>query len=203
MTHYGAKDLASAFRTVRDNTIKIAEEIGEEHYGFRATPETRSVAETLIHINNIPKIAYEIHGAKKATTLVGFDFMSFFMPLSAEEKKPHSKAEILKKLAEGRDHFANWLGSLSDEFLAESVGMFPAPGNPPTKSRFEMLLGAKEHEMHHRGQLMLLERMVGIVPHLTRQRQEQMAQMQAQASAGREGLASRPLFPRASTVVRN
>jgi uncharacterized damage-inducible protein DinB len=46
---------------------------------------------------------------------------------------------------------------------------------PPTKTRFEMLLGAKEHEMHHRRQLMLIERMLGIVPHLTRQMQERMA----------------------------
>ena len=46
---------------------------------------------------------------------------------------------------------------------------------PPTKTRFEMLLGGKEHEMHHRGQLMLIERMLGIVPHLTRQMQERMA----------------------------
>ena len=42
-----------------------------------------------------------------------------------------------------------------------------------TKSRFEQLLGAKEHEMHHRGQLMLIERTLGIVPHLTRQAEEQ------------------------------
>jgi uncharacterized damage-inducible protein DinB len=35
-----------------------------------------------------------------------------------------------------------------------------------------MLLAVKEHEMHHRGQLMLIERMLGIVPHLTRQRQQ-------------------------------
>jgi hypothetical protein len=28
--------------------------------------------------------------------------------------------------------------------------------------------------MHHRGQLMLIERILGIVPHLTRQRQERM-----------------------------
>ena len=34
-----------------------------------------------------------------------------------------------------------------------------------------MLLGVKEHEMHHRGQLMLIERMLGIVPHLTRKRE--------------------------------
>jgi len=38
-------------------------------------------------------------------------------------------------------------------------------------TRFEMLLGVKEHEMHHRAQLFLIERMVGIVPHLTRARQ--------------------------------
>ena len=30
MTYYGAKELARSFRTVRDNTIKIAEEIPEE-----------------------------------------------------------------------------------------------------------------------------------------------------------------------------
>jgi uncharacterized damage-inducible protein DinB len=31
---------------------------------------------------------------------------------------------------------------------------------PPSKTRFEMLRGAKEHEMHHRGQLMLIERVL-------------------------------------------
>jgi hypothetical protein len=46
---------------------------------------------------------------------------------------------------------------------------------PPTKTRFEMLLGSKEHEMHHRAQLMLIERMLGIIPHLARQMQERMA----------------------------
>ena len=66
MTYYGAKDLAAAFRTVRDNTIQIAQDVGEEHYGFRATPETRSIGETLVHIANIPKIAYEIQGTRSS-----------------------------------------------------------------------------------------------------------------------------------------
>jgi sirohydrochlorin ferrochelatase len=34
--------------------------------------------------------------------------------------------------------------------------------------------------MHHRAQLMLMERMIGIVPHLTRASQERMAQFMAQ-----------------------
>jgi len=47
------------------------------------------------------------------------------------------------------------------------------------KTRFERVLGAKEHEMHHRGQLMLIERQLGIVPHLTRQGEERMKQLRA------------------------
>ncbi len=175
MTYYGAKELAAAFRTVRDNTIQIAQNVGEEHYGFRATPETRSIGETLVHIANIPKIAYEIHGNQKLTSLAGFDFMGFVGPLSADEKTKRSKAEIIAVLASARDQFGGWLDTLSDDFLAQRVAMM---GNQPDKSRFEMLLGAKEHEMHHRGQLMLMERMVGVVPHLTRRMQAMMAQRQ-------------------------
>ncbi len=54
---------------------------------------------------------------------------------------------------------------------------------PASKSRFEMLLSVKEHEMHHRGQLMVAQRVLGIVPHLTRLREEQAAQMQAQPAS--------------------
>ena len=75
------------------------------------------------------------------------------------------------------EKFASYLEGLSEAFLAEAVSM-PPGAERPTKSRLEMLLSPKEHEMHHRGQLMMLQRMVGVVPHLTRQRQERMAQAQ-------------------------
>jgi uncharacterized damage-inducible protein DinB len=42
-------------------------------------------------------------------------------------------------------------------------------------------MGMKEHEMHHRGQLMLVERMLGITPHLTRATQERFAAAQARS----------------------
>jgi uncharacterized damage-inducible protein DinB len=184
MTNYGAKDLAAAFRTVRNNTIKIAEEIGEAHYGFRATPESRSVQETLVHIAHLPEMPQELHGVKKATTLAGFDFMGFILPRIADEKTQRSKADVLKMLAEGRDQFAGWLETLSDDFLNQTVSMPPA-AQQPAKSRFEMLLGVKEHEMHHRAQLMVLERMVGLVPHLTRQMEAMRAQMMQQAQSAK------------------
>ncbi len=76
------------------------------------------------------------------------------------------------------ERLAKWMEGLSDDFLGERVSF--APGMTPTsKSRFEMILGLKEHEMHHRAQLMLIERLVGIVPHMTRDMQARMAAQQA------------------------
>jgi uncharacterized damage-inducible protein DinB len=184
MTYYGAKELAASFRTVRKNTITIAEEIGEEHYGFRATPETRTVATTLVHIALTTEMPYQIHGVEKRTALAGFDFPGFFAKIVAEENTPRSKAHIVEMLKEDGEEFAKWLESLTDDFLAESVA-YPPGMVPPSRSRFEMLLGVKEHEMHHRAQLMLMERMIGVVPHLTREMQARMAAMQSSQATAR------------------
>lgn len=183
MNYYGAKELADSFRTVRKNTLVIAQEIGEQHYGFQATPETRTVANTLIHIGLVPRLQHHVHGVERLNTLDGFDFPGFFGKMVAEEQKARTKKEILALLTEDGDRFADWVASLSDDFLGQRVGM-PQGMSPASKTRFEMILGVKEHEMHHRAQLMVLERMVGIVPHLTRDMQARMAAMQsAKASA--------------------
>jgi uncharacterized damage-inducible protein DinB len=71
---------------------------------------------------------------------------------------------LLRK--EGEDR-CEWLATFPETILAEQVGM-PGGGS---KSRFEILIGTKEHEMHHRAQLTVIERLLGIVPHLTRNRQ--------------------------------
>src|ERR1700687_2895468 len=100
MNYYGAKDLAAGFRTVRKNTLIIAEEIGEEHYGFRATPETRTIAQTLVHIAMVTKLPEQFHAVERRTTFEGFDFPSFFRGLIAEEQVSRSKAQIVDLLRE-------------------------------------------------------------------------------------------------------
>ncbi len=182
MTYYGAKDLAESFRTVRNNTITIAGEIPADKYSFRAAPETRTVAQMLTHIANSYIFHYQIHAVEKRTTLEGFDFPSLMQKIMAEEQKNRSKEEIVGLLMENRDKWAKFVEGCSESFLAEQVGM-PHGAQPATKSRFEMLLSVKEHEMHHRGQLMLIERMLGIVPHLTREMQARMASMNAATAA--------------------
>jgi len=177
MNYYGAKDLADAFRTVRKNTLTIAEEIGEEHYGFRATPETRTVAQTLTHIALVPRIQMQVQAVERRTTLAGFDFPTFFGKLIAEEQQSRSKEQIISLLRDEGDRFAKAFEGFSDDFLGERVAMPPGM-TPASKTRFEMLLGVKEHEMHHRAQLMVMERMIGITPHLTREMMARMAAMQ-------------------------
>ena len=174
MTYYGGKELAAAFRTVRNNTIKIAEEIPENRYGFTPAPDTKSIGQTLAHIATSTGFQSHMH-QNKITDMKTVNFMELMQTFGAEENKPRTKAETIAFLTSQGDAFALFLESLPESFLAEQVTMPPGM-QPATKSRFEMLLSAKEHEMHHRGQLMLIERLIGVVPHLTRQREERTQQ---------------------------
>lgn len=176
MTYYGAKEIAESFRTVRRNTLQIAEEIPEDKYGFKAADTVRSVEKLLTHIALVTTFHSQIHAVERRTTLEGFDFPDLMQGISQEEAKPRNKAQVLELLKTKGEEWASFLESLSEEFLAETVQMMPGT-EPAAKSRFEMLISGKEHEMHHRGQLMLVERMLGIVPHLTRQGDERFAAM--------------------------
>lgn len=181
MNYYGGKELAAAFRTVRENTIKIAEDIPENKFGYRPAPETRTVAELLAHIGASTMFQSIVHGSG-ITDMMKINFQDLFQKFTAEETKPRTKAELLAYLEDEGNKFASFLEGASDSLLAETVSMRPMPGSPtPTKSRFEMLMSAKEHEMHHRGQLMTYQRLLGITPHLTRVMQQRAAAMQAAA----------------------
>jgi uncharacterized damage-inducible protein DinB len=180
MTYYGANEIANSFRIVRNNTLKIAEEIPEDKYSFRPAEGSRTVAQTLIHISNAHRFALAIHRDDLRSSMVGFDFMSFIGPLIASEQEQMTKAQIVARLTAAGEEYESWVRTLTDDFLGQSVAM-PPGGTPASKTRFELLLGVKEHEMHHRGQLMLVERMIGITPHLTREQETRRAAMMAAA----------------------
>ena len=171
MSSYGAAELARSFRTVRNNTIQIAEDVPESSYGFSAAPGTRSVGELLKHIAVSPRLFEDMHGLKRVTTLAGYDFEEVLARSRAEEEKPRSKVDLITMLKNEGERFAAWLETLTPQFLAET---FTDPTGHNPRTRCESLHSPKEHEMHHRAQLMLIERMLGITPHLTRQREERM-----------------------------
>ena len=164
---YGPEQLADSIRTVRKNTILIAEDVPEEQYGYRPTAESRSVAENLIHIAKVSRLDRILHEEEHVATLEGVDFGKLLKRSEDEEKKSYSKAELIQLLHTSGENWAHWVENLPEQILAEQVRQ-PGGGS---KTRFEMILGTKEHEMHHRAQLTVIERLLGIVPHLTRSRQ--------------------------------
>ena len=174
MTYYGGKELAAAFRTVRKNTIQIAEDTPEDKYGFKPSPESRSVAQTLAHIATATTFPTMLHGER--IPLEKIDFGEYMKMVGAQEASLQTKTQIVAKLRESGDKFAKMLESLPEPFFSEVI-TFPG-GDPSSRTRFDLLLAAKEHEMHHRAQLMIMQRMLGIVPHLTREAEARMARYQ-------------------------
>ena len=160
---YGARQFADSMRAVRRNTMLIAEDIPETDLGFRATPVTRSVAETLVHITWLGSSDRLIHEELHLDSLETFDFPAMLEQSALEERRPRSKDEIIDLLRTEGDRSVTWLEGLSDDFLLEQVRL---PGGGSV-SRFEMLLGTKEHELQHRAQLTVVERLLGLVPRFT------------------------------------
>lgn len=179
MNLYSPKQLVDSIRTVRKNTILIAEDIHEDDYVFRPTLESRSVGQILTHILFVSRFDRTLHeGEERMSTLERFDFRKLLGESESEERNVHSKSELVNGLKESGDSFARWLEQLPEHVLAESVVQ---PGGK-LKTRFEMILGTKEHEMHHRGQLTIIERMLGIVPHLTRRQRATEAELTKRTS---------------------
>ena len=182
MNPYGPQQLANAIRTVRKNTIIVAEDIPEESYGYRVTPDSRSVAETLLHIASAPQIDYYVHGNERIFVDRGLlsSSATFLKEAPIHEKLPYSKAQIIDLLRTEGEKWAEFVERIPQSQAEELVAM---PNGAPSKSRFEMMQGTKEHEMHHRAQLMVVERLLGVVPHLTRNRRPALAAAPAPAVA--------------------
>ena len=87
MNLYGSKQLVESFRTVRKNTILIAEDIPESDYKYRPTPDSRSVAETLVHIASLSHADRRFHGDQRVSSLESFNFGELIKKSEVEEKR--------------------------------------------------------------------------------------------------------------------
>ena len=84
MNYYGGKELAESFRTVRKNTLAVAEDIPDDKYSFRPMPDTRSVGELFAHIAMGSEFQKQVHGVERRSTLAGFDFPALMQRMQAE-----------------------------------------------------------------------------------------------------------------------
>jgi len=160
---YGIRQLVGSMRAVRENTIAMAADIPESEYGYRPTPASRSIAETLVHIAWLWSADRILHEEENLDSLDGFNFPALLQKSEVEEKRQRSKADIIELLRTEGERQARWLEQLPDAFLSERVQL---PGDGSV-SRFEMLVATKEHELQHRAQLTVIDRLIGVVPRFT------------------------------------
>ena len=157
------RQLVESMRAVRENTILMAGDIPESKYDYRPTPVSRSIAETLVHIAWLGSSDRILHDEEHLDALEGFDFPALLRKSEAEEKRRRSKVQILELLRTEGERQTQWLEQLPEFVLSERVQL---PGGGSV-SRFEMLLATKEHELQHRAQLTIIDRLIGVVPRFT------------------------------------
>ncbi len=117
MNYYSGKDLARNHRVVRKNTLQLAEEIPDAQYAFRATPDSRSVAETLAHVAASSRWPHQMHGVEKKTAVAMEDFGRYMQEAGIYEASLKTKADIVAALEKNGREFADWLETLSDADL--------------------------------------------------------------------------------------
>jgi len=154
------EEFLSQWRDAREGLITEAERIPEDKLDFRATAETRSVLELLYHVIEsermlVGEICRDDSDLRRLLT----------RPPDAEIKVVTTKNAIIALL---RSSLAASQEKVR-RFGAEKIEqlMLGLDGKQVTKAA--MLQFTLAHEMYHRGQLTVYQRLLGIEPALTEQ----------------------------------
>ena len=145
MTYYGGKELAAAFRTVRNNTIKIAEDIPERQVRLQAGARHRGrSAQTLAHIaRRHRRSSRHIHG-DKITDMKTVNFPELMKKVRRRgSQAAHQGGD--HRVPEGRGRQVRGVPRRRspESFLAEAGDDAARAPSRRRKSRFEMLLGGE------------------------------------------------------------
>jgi uncharacterized damage-inducible protein DinB len=156
-----ADSLIALWKDVRSGLIQEAERIPADQYSFRATGETRSVAEVLQHIIQSERFLIG-ETCREDCNLMRQSFADHIKEYGAGVANVSDKEELLALLQSSMEQSMATLESFKDK-LDDSMTRFD--GRQTTKLAF--LTFAMSHEMYHRGQLTVYERLLNIEPVLT------------------------------------
>jgi uncharacterized damage-inducible protein DinB len=154
-----------SWKTIRSDTAQAVEEFPAEAMDFRPVPDLMSFRENAMHILNAGN-------GLAGLLLDGVDNMA--IPEFREMLKKHaspiggeaSPVELAAELRRAIEELNGKLAAQSPEFYAGMITR--SDGQKVT--RLEMLQMVKEHELTHRSQLFLFQRLKGLVPPTTRRR---------------------------------
>ena len=154
--------LIETWNDVREGLIAEVSKIPAGEFDFKATPETRSVAELVQHIIGTQAVLVG-EMCRPDTNLMRAPFLDLIKQYAGEVVSTKDKDGLLNLLASSQEAAAEKLRAFGEEGLHEQTRRFD--GKITTKLGF--LHFSYSHEMYHRGQLTVYERLMNIEPALT------------------------------------
>jgi uncharacterized damage-inducible protein DinB len=155
------KALCEQWQDVRNGLIREVEQIPDEQMGFKPAAESRAVIELLHHIIESEKVlAGEIC---RGNTNFGRGFPALIADFAGNVKEATTKDTVLELLRSSFEETKAMVIGFGDANLEKMMTRFDGK----QCKKFEMLDFTVAHEMYHRGQLTVYERLLGIEPALT------------------------------------
>lgn len=164
--------LLGLWKNTRAGFIKEIERIPEDQLTFRATPETRSVLELTQHIIGAGKF-FVGETCQPETNILRRPFSEHTKAYGEGVDNVTDKAALIELLRSTMNDAEKCLTEYGDKLNEPMTGL---DGKPTSKLAF--LLFGMSHEMYHRGQLTVFERLLNVEPALT----EQFRKLTASAS---------------------
>jgi uncharacterized damage-inducible protein DinB len=162
--------LITSWKEVRTGLISEVEQIPVDQFSFRASPETRSISELIQHVIEAQKFLVG-ETCRAESNLMRQHFTDHLKEYAPDVRSVTGKDGLLDLLGASMEETETSLRALGDR-VADSIMGFD--GKPRIKSDF--LNFVISHEMYHRGQLTVYERLIGIEPQLTQRLKKFFAQ---------------------------
>jgi uncharacterized damage-inducible protein DinB len=156
-------EICEGWQDVRNGLIKEVEAIPADQFGFRAADGTRSVLEILQHIVEAERVLAG-ETCRDDTNLRRASFPALIAEYAGQAKDADTKDAILKLLRGSLDESLERVREFGDEKLEQSMTRFDGKQLP----KRVMLNFIVAHEMYHRGQVTVYQRLLGIEPALTK-----------------------------------
>lgn len=153
--------LIKTWKETRGGLIEEANQIPPEQLTFRASPDTRSIVELLQHVVEAQKMLVG-EACRPDTNLMRQSFADHIKEYAPEVRSVQDKNGLLE-LLRGSMELAEAYIRTSADGLNDSMKRFDGQ----LMSKLEFLNFAVSHEMYHRGQLTVYERLLNIEPALT------------------------------------
>ena len=155
------ENLIESWREVRKGLIDEASQIPANQFSFQPAPDTRSVRRLLQHLVESQKFLVG-EACRPDTNLMRASFADNAKVYAPGVTEVNDKDALLDLLRASMDEAADKLRAAGDE-LKNTMKRFD--GKEMTKLAFMSF--AIAHEMYHRGQLTVYERLLNIQPALT------------------------------------